>query len=126
MQQIECSDFERYYFPIPLRMIFGRKQSRFVYSELEKRHPCFSEDYNFDVHVKLQKNKLISDVDVIKNQKLLELKRENISGLFGIKFEGCKHKRFAKLNILPIAFILFFLIFISSLFLLCSGSSESD
>ena len=68
----EC-DFEKYEIVLPYKFCFGRNKNLFLCSELEKRHPCFSDEFCFDVRVKnFSKNGLCSDVFVINKMKLAE------------------------------------------------------
>ena len=96
--------FDRYLIPLPLSKLAGNKKSKYIFSELEKRHPCFSSDFSFDSHLKVSKKGLFSDVVVIKNQKLADYKNR-----FGLTFENCKRKRFLPVK-LKFAVYLFFLI----------------
>jgi len=92
---VEEKDFERYSFPIPLNYILGRRKQKFVFSELEKRHPCFSDDYCFDIQLGLKRNKVFSDVIVMKKSRLMEYEQKNGKGLF---FPSCKKRRFIEKN----------------------------
>lgn len=72
-------DYERYTVHLPLKMILRHGYKRFLFSELQKRHPCFSEDCSFDSKVKFGKNGLKSDVVVMNRLKLLEYRNRGRS-----------------------------------------------
>ena len=60
---IRKRDFEKYEIVIPFTSIFGKRKSRFLSSELEKLHPCFSDEYAFDSFLKKLSSKgIFSDV----------------------------------------------------------------
>ncbi len=66
-------DYEKYQLVLPYRFLFGRKRQRFIYSELEKMHPCFSSEFCFDSNMrKVSKKGFVSDVMVIHKNKLAE------------------------------------------------------
>ena len=66
-------DYEKYQLVLPYRFLFGRKRQRFIYSELEKLHPCFSGEFCFDSNMrKVCKKGFVSDVMVIHKNKLAE------------------------------------------------------
>lgn len=110
-------DYERYFFPIPVNKVFGKGRNRFIFSELEKRHPCFSDEYCFDVDLKVQNRNLISDVIVIKKKTLAEYLQDYGNGLY---FSDCKKKRFRNKGNKYIFFILSVLI-ITGIFLLSAN-----
>ena len=45
---IRKEDFERYEVLLPYKVAAQNKGRKFIYSELEKMHPCFSDEYSFD------------------------------------------------------------------------------
>lgn len=70
---LKKADYEKYQLVLPYRFMFGRKRQRFIYSELEKLHPCFSEEFCFDSSIrKVSKKGLVSDVLVIHKYTLAE------------------------------------------------------
>ena len=96
---IKRSDFEKYQLVLPYRFLFGRSRQRFIYSELEKMHPCFSDEFYFDSKIKgLSKKGAVSDVMVIHKYTLAEYETKRpVSGslfkrLIGSGFfaESCK------------------------------------
>ena len=70
---IKRADYEKYQLVLPYRFLFGRKKQRFIYSELEKMHPCFSDEFCFDSTIKgFSKKGALSDVMVIHKYTLAE------------------------------------------------------
>ncbi len=70
---LKTFDYEKYQLVLPYRFLFGRKRQRFIYSELEKMHPCFSSEFCFDSTLrKVSKKGFVSDVMVIHKNKLAE------------------------------------------------------
>ena len=66
-------DVEKYDIVLPFRNLFGRRRKNFLCSELEKRHPCFSDEFTFDVKIRgLKKSGVFTDVFVIHKRKLAE------------------------------------------------------
>lgn len=96
MQKIDVlkKDYERYLFPIPVNRMLGAGKNKYVFSELEKRHPCFSDEYAFDVVLRPGLKGFFSDVVVIKKMKLAEFKKK----IMGLSFEDCREKRFSKIS----------------------------
>ena len=79
-------DYEKYKLLIPFSEVLGKRRKQFVFSELEKMHPCFSDEFAFDSEVKaFRKNGLESEVLVMNKYKLAEyegLRRFSGSGFF--------------------------------------------
>ena len=73
---ISKKDYERYSVRMPFRVFLSRPGSRkrFLFGELEKLHPCFSDECTFDSKLKLGKKGLVSDVVVMNSLKLSEYK----------------------------------------------------
>jgi hypothetical protein len=46
---VDAGDFERYVIPLPADARFGKKKKSYIRTQLEKRHPCFSDSCCFDV-----------------------------------------------------------------------------
>jgi len=67
-------DYERYTMSLPLRVILKNKKRSYVFSELEKMHPCFSEACIYDLRTRFGKKGFISDVLVMDKIKLAEYK----------------------------------------------------
>ena len=49
---IKKQDYERYEIVVPFSSLLGRRRKSFFSSELEKRHPCFSDEFAFDSNIK--------------------------------------------------------------------------
>lgn len=96
MQKIDVlkKDYERYFFPLPAGKAWGLRKKKYVFSELEKRHPCFSDEYAFDVVLKPGRKGIFSDVVVVKKIKLAECRKK----IAGLKLEDCKGKRFRRID----------------------------
>ena len=73
---IRKKDYERYSVRLPFRVFLSRKtnRSRFMFGELEKMHPCFSDECTFDSKIKVGRRGLVSDVVVMNSLKLSEYK----------------------------------------------------
>ena len=71
-----CSkdDYDFYTIPFPVKVIFNRQKNRYISSQLEKLHPCFSDDCSYDSHLRLKKSGLIADVVVMQKFKVAEYK----------------------------------------------------
>ena len=78
-QVIRCSqkDYDFYTIPFPLKAIKKDYRTKYLYSELGKVHPCFSDDCCFDYHLRLEKSGLRADVVVMQKFKLAEIKTRN-------------------------------------------------
>ena len=46
--QVLREDFEKYRIHLPFLVILKGKVNKYIYSELEKRHPCFTNDCYFN------------------------------------------------------------------------------
>lgn len=119
-------DYEKYQLVLPYRLLFGRKRKRFIYSELEKIHPCFSDEFCFDSDIcKVSKKGFVSDVMVIHKNTLAEYEAKRYESAVGINritgsgffIDSCKRRRFFvnekfKRMIVTLCFV-FLMIFIS-------------
>jgi len=74
---IRSADYERYYIPVSLKNLVGKKRNIYISGELEKRHPCYTDACEFDSKVRLRNKSLILDVVVINKLKLSEYKRKS-------------------------------------------------
>lgn len=106
-------DVEKYDILIPFKNIFGHTKKVFLYSELEKRHPCFSDEFCFDVLFrKLSKKGLFTDVFVMNKLKLAEYEgKQRIPGM-GLGIENQKKRIFVSqkwrliiCGVLPVIFL---------------------
>lgn len=79
---VKESDYETYWIPVPFGSFLGKQKNKFLYGELEKRHPCFSDDYLFCSKTFLKNRKLESKVFVMDKMKLAEYKLQNPKGQF--------------------------------------------
>ena len=100
---LKSFDYERYQLVLPYRFLFGRKRKRFIYSELEKMHPCFSDEFCFDSDIcKVSKKGFVSDVMVIHKNTLAEYEAKRYESAAGISritgsgffIDSCKRRRF--------------------------------
>ena len=74
---IRKDDLERYEIVVPFLNIAGRRRKQFLCSELEKLHPCFSDEFAFDsVIKKVCKKGLCEDVFVMNKYRLAEYERK--------------------------------------------------
>lgn len=71
---IQKKDYERYAVSIPFRVLLSRNRKRFLFGELEKLHPCFSDECSLESKIRLGKRGLVSDVVVMNSLKLSEYK----------------------------------------------------
>lgn len=66
-------DFERYEVLLPFLCASGKRKQNFLFGELEKMHPCFSDEFSFDSDFKrITRKGICSDVFVINKRKLAE------------------------------------------------------
>lgn len=91
--EISCEDFDNYSIEVPLKNCFGKNYTKYLYSELEKRHPCFSDENCFDSKRHISKNGIFSDVVVMKKLTLADYRKRN-SGKRLFYFSSPEQKRF--------------------------------
>lgn len=100
---IQKKDYERYSVRLPFRVFLSRKRNRnrFLFGELEKLHPCFSDECSFDSRLRLEKKGLVSDVVVMNSLKLSEYKARYLGKRLFLEenpekvvFKGNGEKRF--------------------------------
>lgn len=72
---LENNDFEKYTIPISLGNWFPKAKNKYIWGELEKRHPCFSNEFCFFSKDKLSKKGIVSDVFVIEKRKINNLQK---------------------------------------------------
>ncbi len=112
------NDFEKYEVLLPFSAAIGRRRKSFLCSELEKMHPCFSDEFCFDSTVrKIGKKGLFTDVLVISKRKLAEYEgKRNFTGA-GFFAERMKHRFFVntRLRLVGIAAIACALVIVVSL-----------
>lgn len=80
--EIKKKDLEKYEVIIPFFDIAGKRKKQFLSSELEKLHPCFSDEFAFDSGIKkISKKGMLADVLVVNKYKLAEYEqRRRFSG----------------------------------------------
>ena len=70
---IKKNDVENYEILLPFSAIAGKRRKQFLCSELEKMHPCFSDEFAFDSAVRaVKRNGVFEDVVVMNKFKLAE------------------------------------------------------
>lgn len=70
-------DYERYEIMIPFIYTFGKRKEKFLCSELEKMHPCFSDEFTIDTSIKgITRKGFFEDVYVMNKLKLAEYERK--------------------------------------------------
>lgn len=109
---IDKNDFEQYKIPISLGNWLPKSKKKYIWEELEKRHPCFSDKFNFFSKDRISKHGVVSDVFVIEKSKLCNYKSTKII-INGKKFVTCINKK--KKIVLSILFLIliFFCFFIA-------------
>lgn len=103
--------FERYCLPFNFARLLGRKKDDYIFSELIKRHPCFSSDFSYDSKILIGRKGFINEVIVLHKEQLIAFRKRNLlRKLFGMKFEGVKGKRFSLIRENEKSIMFFFLI----------------
>lgn len=70
---IKSRDYECYKIILPFSAFTGKKRKKCLCSELEKMHPCFSNEYSFDSSIsQIKKKGFMFEVFVINKNKLAE------------------------------------------------------
>lgn len=90
---VKQHDYEHYLIPLPMNALFGKKRKSYLFSELEKRHPCFSDEFCFDTRLRFEKRHLFFDVVVISKMKLVEYRRKLKKYSSGVRFENLKNRQ---------------------------------
>ncbi len=91
---IKKNDYERYEIIIPFLSAAGKRRKQFLNSELEKLHPCFSDEFAFDSNIKkIKRSGLCSDVYVVNKYKLAEYERNRSLSGTGLFVEMNQNKR---------------------------------
>lgn len=94
---VKKEDYERYSVSIPVRNLFGKNRKRYLYGELDKLHPCFSEKCCFDSRLYVKNKSLCADVIVMEKLKLAEY-RYRFPGKFLVIEECLKRRLFGTLD----------------------------
>ena len=88
-------DYERYEIMIPFIYTFGKRKEKFLCSELEKMHPCFSDEFTIDTSIKgITRKGFFEDVYVMNKLKLAEYERKR--SIAGAGFFAEKESDIAK------------------------------
>lgn len=76
---VQCRprDYDFYTIPFPLSAIKKEQRNKYIYSELGKLHPCFSDDCCFDARLRLEKTGFKADVVVMQKYTLAEYKTKS-------------------------------------------------
>lgn len=119
LKSIKCSaqDYDFYTIAFPLKALFKNKRNRYISSQLEKLHPCFSQAWAFDSHLRLSKAGLKADVVVMQNYKLAEYKSNKKRLIFAERksrafFTGRQTWLRAFILPVPVFFLLLLVLFI--------------
>ena len=107
---VNKKDYELYLMNVPLTL-FGKKRRQFIKRELEKVHPCFSEQFSFDSKRCLRKGKVQTLIAVMDKVKILEYKRNKSADLH---LEGVKTGAMFEGHGKNIAFVLLVMVALSS------------
>ena len=92
---IRKRDFECYEILLPFSAIAGKRKKQFLSSELEKLHPCFSDEFTYDTYIKkIQKKGICENVLVMNKYKLAEYEGKRAYSGTGFRIESEKQKRF--------------------------------
>ncbi len=91
---IRKNDYEKYEIIIPFLSFAGKRKRQFLSSELEKLHPCFSDEFAFDSKIaKIKRNGFCSDVYVVNKYKLSEYERKRSLSGTGLFVENGRNKK---------------------------------
>ncbi|MBO7639089.1 MAG: hypothetical protein J6S91_08950, partial [Treponema sp.] len=82
---VKKKDYELYLMNVPLTL-FGKKRRQYLKRQLEKVHPCFSEQFSFDSKRCIRKGRLQTLIAVMDKVKVLEYRGKN----HGLYLEGVK------------------------------------
>ncbi len=77
---IKAEDYELYRINIEksnVLKLLGKTKNKYIYSELEKRHPCFCNEWAFDTKLMLNKKEFFYNVVVIYKAKLAEYQNKS-------------------------------------------------
>jgi len=125
---IKKGDYERYKIILPFRAITGKRKKQFLCSELEKLHPCFSDECTFDsVFKKIEKGGLSTEVLVMNKLKLAEYERKrSFTGLGFLLGGENRSKRFFVNEKIKLTFLLVFGIILISVAGMISGKMTAS
>lgn len=63
-------EYEKYKIPLSFAQLFPKQKKKYIWGELEKRHPCFSDDYCYFTKLKFSRKGFYSDIFVVDKSKL--------------------------------------------------------
>ena len=89
-QYCPSDDYDFYTIPLPPKLLLNSRKNKYICGQLEKLHPCFSDDCSFDSFLSLEKKGLRANVLVMYKHKIAEYKA-NKSRLF---IKECKYHQF--------------------------------
>ena len=120
-------DFEKYEIVLPFSAVLGKRRKKYLYSELEKMHPCFSDEFCFDTAVrKIGKKGISTDVLVMSKRKLAEYEgKRNFSGT-GFFAGKQKHRFFVNEKMRFIFLSLIFCLLAWCVIFLCGKIDEHE
>lgn len=75
--QCDSKDYDFYTFAFPLKAFYGGRRNKYIFGQLEKMHPCFSDNCCYDYKLRLEKKKLKADVVVMQKYRLAEYKNRH-------------------------------------------------
>lgn len=106
-------DYDFYTIPFPFKALFRSQKDRYIFSQLEKLHPCFSDDCSFDTHLRIEKSGLKADVVVMQKYKLAQYKAGKTNIIFNESphhhFFAGKNKRLAFIFIIALILLIIIL-----------------
>ena len=70
-------DYDFYSILIPVQGIIKKWRDKYLYAELVKRHPCFSDSCCYDSRLRISRQGIFADVVVMQKFRLAEYKNEN-------------------------------------------------
>lgn len=120
--EINKNDYEKYRIPITPSNWLPKAKKQFIWSELEKRHPCFSDNFYYFMKNKLSKKGIISDVYVIEKSKLGIYRNNNKQGK--VLVEGQKIPVNNDWRVILIGVILGFIIFSIFIFIINTNKEK--
>ena len=92
---IKKRDFESYEILLPFKALAGKRKKQFLCSELEKMHPCFSDEFAYDSSIHgIKKDGICEEVFVINKFKLAEYESKRQFAGSGFHIEDKKFHRF--------------------------------
>lgn len=112
-EKIKERDYEHYIIPIPFNHLIGKNKEKYLFLELEKRHPCFSDSFCFCEKMRITRKGFESDVFVMEKKTLSLYRKKNSFSIIGLKMENMKNGFvFPILNIEKIIAVFIFVLLI--------------